>query len=483
MLGVLRAGGIYVPLDPTSPPARVSIICRDCQISSLLTATELTNNLKVIIAECGVFRWMGLLDNAPSDMLGGIAEFTQEWTEIQALPTSSCWPSLVESDLAYILYTSGSTGTPKGVMLTHRNAMAFVEWGIRVFFVTAQDRLSNHAPFHFDLSVFDVFVSIAAGASLAIVPANIAAFPYELAKWIARESITIWYSVPSVLKLMVLYGNLAEVNLPDLRLMLFAGEVFSIKYLHRLVEALPSVQFCNLYGPTETNVCTYCWISRDTITLQREIPIGHACEYSDVFLVGNDGKIVSETGQEGELLVRGPTVMRGYWGDEVASNWRLSNTESIFFESSGPVYQTGDWVRLGDDGNFYFVGRRDHLIKSRGYRIEIGEIETVINRIADIEMAIVIPVPDEVIGNCLEVYIVPISGVSIAAKDVRSYCAELLPHYMVPENVHIVSSLPLTSTGKVDRALLHTHLQSLERTMGNAKKEEREEFWIINDKA
>src|SRR5262249_21575276 len=249
----------------------------------------------------------------------------------------------------YLLYTSGSTGNPKGVILSHRNAMTFVEWGADTFGVTEQDRLSNHAPLHFDLSVFDIYVALRCGACVDLVPDEIAPFPIELARWIEAERISIWYSVPSALTRLLLHGQLERFEYTALRHVLFAGEVFPVKYLRDVMSRLPHGTFSNLYGPTETNVCTYYTVPRLAPDRTEEIPIGRACANTEVFAVDETGRVVGP-GETGELLVRSPTVMLGYWGlpEKTAQVLVANPLQSAYHE---PVYRTGDFVRPTADGD------------------------------------------------------------------------------------------------------------------------------------
>ena len=299
-------------------------------------------------------------------------------------------------DLAYILYTSGSTGRPKGVMLTHQNALTFVEWCAAKFQITSEDRLSNHAPLHFDLSVFDVYNTLEAGATLYMITEDLALFPGRLAEFIGAEGITVWYSVPSALMLLLLHADLNADRLCKLRMILFAGEVFPMKYLRQLAEQLPHIELYNLYGPTETNVCTYYKVERERLAALDKLPIGVACENTEVFAVNERNEIVVQAGGTGELYVRGPAVTYGYWADtEKTRAMVVPNTFQQNFEEK--LYRTGDLVQLAEDGNYYFLGRRDSMIKSRGYRIELGEIETALLSHPSVKEAVAVAIPDDIV--------------------------------------------------------------------------------------
>jgi len=431
LYGALKAGACYVPLDPKAPEDRLSYVLSD-------------SGAEVMVA-----------DQARLPQAAALAESVPGLRAVVTtadLPAESDEPlageRAIETDLAYILYTSGSTGTPKGVMISHRNSLTFVEWAAAETGLTEQDRVCSPAPLHFDLSVFDVFASCRAAACLAVLPDGAATFPVSIAKWLEAERISVWYSVPSVLTLLACYGGLRQFDLSALRVVIFAGEVFPPKYLARLMEELPHRRYLNWYGPTETNVCTAFEV-RAGASDAGPVPIGTACANTEVFAVTSDGRQVGRPGEEGELYVRGPSLMRGYWGQPAKTNEVLVRYP---FRKSGEelVYRTGDLVTLEPDGNYAYLGRRDSMVKIRGYRVELGEVEAALYRHPAIQEAVVLPVPDELLGSRLRAVIS--AKAEVSREDVLSHCREWLPSYMVPDLVEFREALPRTSTGKVDRA-------------------------------
>jgi acyl-coenzyme A synthetase/AMP-(fatty) acid ligase len=239
---------------------------------------------------------------------------------------------------------------------------------------------------------------------------------------------------------------LHEIELPELRTILFAGEVFPTKYLHRLMGLLPDARFANLYGPTETNVCTWYEVPQFGEEPPDSIPIGKAISGVDVFAVTDDGR-VAVADEVGELCVSGPTVMQGYWGDPERTASALQGDAS-----GAPVYRTGDLVRLDDDGNWSYLGRRDEQIKSRGYRIELGEIEVVLNSHPDVVECAVVAVADEIVTNRIKAFVV--TSVPVSEEELVNFCLDRLPRYMIPEFFEFRDELPKSSTGKIARKAL-----------------------------
>ena len=454
--GALKAGACYVPLDPKAPAGRLSHIVADSG-AAVIVADEARTSQAAGLANAVprsprvVVSVPGRAERAEAARVPAQGAPVAPWTAVAGESGEPLAEErAIETDLAYILYTSGSTGTPKGVMISHRSSLTFVDWAAAAAGLGEQDRVCSPAPLHFDLSVFDIFATCRAGACLTVLPEGAATFPVSIARWLEAERITVWYSVPSVLTLLASYGGLQQLDLSGLRVVIFAGEVFPPKHLARLMAELPHPRYLNWYGPTETNVCTAYEVPPSWADA-RPVPIGKACANTEVFAVTSDGCRVSRPGEEGELYVRGPSLMQGYWGQPAKTSEALVRNP-FRSEYDEAVYRTGDLVTLDAAGNYAFVGRRDGMVKVRGYRVELGEVEATLYRHPAIREAAVLPVPDELLGSRLRAVVAADGAGSLTRENVLDHCRRWLPGYMVPDMVEFREVLPRTSTGKVDRA-------------------------------
>jgi amino acid adenylation domain-containing protein len=440
--GILKAGAAYVPVDPGAPPARNAYILNNCAVALVVVERRFADRLQAELQRVGTVPTLIAVDDVGAG--GALRRALDDADATNAAPATAD-AAAAPQDLAYILYTSGSTGKPKGVMLCHENAVSFVDWCSEVFAPQSRDRFSSHAPFHFDLSILDIHVPLKHGAALVLMTEDMGKDPARLAPLIAEQRITCWYSAPSILGLLAQYGNLARYDYSALRLVLFAGEVFPVKHLRALTTLLPQPRYFNLYGPTETNVCTYYEVV-PPIPDERSVPfpIGKVCSHLEGKVLDAAGREV-RPGDEGELCIAGRGVMQGYWSlpDQTSRAFHRDGSGTLW-------YRTGDIVVEAPDGNYTYLGRRDRMIKRRGYRVELGEIEAGLYRHASIKEAAVIAAPDEEAGVRIKAFLSCREDKRPSLIALKRFCSENLPLYMIPDQFVWCEALPKTSTDKVD---------------------------------
>ena len=455
IFGILKSGAAYVPVDPSGPIERNTYILTNCTVRVVILEQRFADKLRAEIGDPTQLPPLFLLKGT-----GGGDFLRQALRQAQATDPAPIVETAVPSDdaLAYILYTSGSTGKPKGVMLSHLNAVSYVDWCAQVFCPTPADRFSSHAPFHFDLSILDIYTPLKHGGTLVLISEAVGKDPQQLAALIAEKEITVWYSTPSILSFLAQYGHLERYEYGRLRLVLFAGEVFPIKHLRLLYASWPHPAYYNLYGPTETNVCTWLKLPATIPDTQTQpFPIGRACSHLQTKVVTPQGQTVAQ-GEEGELCVAGAGVMQGYW------NLPERTAQAFLVDEEGQAwYKTGDVVIEEANGDYTFMGRRDRMVKKRGYRIELGEIEAGLYRHPAMKEAAVIALTDDSGGVQIKAFVTleTVAGKRPSIIELKRFCNETLPAYMIPDLFIIRDILPKTSTDKIDYQQLKT-----ERTAG-----------------
>ncbi|HTM11120.1 MAG TPA: amino acid adenylation domain-containing protein [Verrucomicrobiae bacterium] len=454
ILGILKADCIFVPLDPQSPAARQRKAIESAECRWILANGGVATLLDQIL-EAGPFSFPLSIGWLGAQKING-ASFSAVFSYVD-IAAYSAGPLQYENrgtDPAHILFTSGSTGIPKGVVITHANVIHFIEWARSYFNITTQSRNSCHSPLHFDLSTFDIYGALSAGAELHLVPPEANLLPHKLVEFIRRSGLTQWFSVPSILNYLAKFDAVEANDFPELRELLWCGEVFPTPALIYWMQRLPHVRFTNLYGPTEATIASsYYTIPHCPEDERTPIPIGTACPGEEL-LVLDDRLQRMAVGEVGDLYIRGVGLSPGYWRDP-------EKTRAAFLpnpygdDASDRIYKTGDLAWTAEDGLVYYVGRADFQIKSRGYRIELGEIESALNSIAGLrECAVVAVSLGGFEGSRICCAYAPLPGRDVTPIGLRQELARLLPAYMLPAEWLAMDTLPKNANGKIDRPKL-----------------------------
>ena len=450
MIGTMKADCVYVPIDTECPASRVTKVIESCRPNWILTTKTAAKMINEVYADkdlCGSIH-VGTLDAEHIETDNFTTEFCRP--ELENFSSASMCYHNEGCDAAHILFTSGSTGTPKGVVITHEMVVAFVEWGVEYLGIDDSDRVSGHAPLHFDLSTFDTYGAFAAGAELHPVPPELNLIPHKIADFIRKAQLTQWFSVPSILNYMSKFDVVQDGDFPSLKRLMWCGEVLPTPTLMYFMQRLPLVQFTNLYGPTEATIASsYYTMTACPETETEQVPIGEACG-GEFLLVLDEKHNELPAGEIGDLYIGGIGLSPGYWRDQ-------EKTDSVFIntEHHGRIYKTGDLAHLGDDGLIYFLGRADTQIKSRGYRIELGEIETALSAMSFLDESAVVAIDTDSFENkTICCAYVPNSGATVTVKQIKTELVKSVPKYMVPTAWMEFDQLPKNANGKIHRPQL-----------------------------
>lgn len=429
LFALQQVGSAYVPLDAHGAIHRNLLILNDCRPNGILLSKE----------------WAEIFSQHLSCEIKLISLQSAELFLLKCT-----WETEIEliQNLAFILYTSGSTGQPKGVQITHENAWAFISWANETFELGPEKICTSIAPFHFDLSVFDIYVSLSKGAVLLLIDQKSGKNPRLVAQWFFQYQVHTCYATPSFLKLLLKHGKLQKYDFHRLKQVLFAGEVFDIQSLRDLTSIWENATFFNLYGPTETNVVSYFQVpGRISPDQEQPFPIGTCCSGATA-KIWNEGQLHElKKGLEGELAVSGPSVFSGYLGKT-----EKSSSSFVFNQNDQRFYLTGDWVEVGQLKNLIFRGRKDRMIKRRGYRIELAELERALSLHPFITEAACITDQGKVIAFCSS----PSPNGFPDPIELNQFLKNHLPAYMLPDSYKLLDRLPQTSTQKIDYQRLKT---------------------------
>lgn len=435
LLGVLKAGAAYVPLDPDHPHERLLFMYEDAG-ADLILAHAATAERTPGGRDCVLF----VDDSDANDPVAA-----------PGVPTAL-------DDLAYIIYTSGSTGTPKGVANHHRGVANRLLWGQRTFSLSPADVVVQKTPYSFDVSFWEMFWPLITGARLVVAEPGGHRDSDYLSWLLARHEVTTAHFVPSMLREFL---NATDLDsLPELRQVFCSGEALPTDVAHRFLNAGGrSRSLHNLYGPTEASIEVSHWECDGTET-GPSLPIGKPIDNTELFVIDAHGGL-SPVGVPGELWIAGVAVAVGYWNNPALTRERFV-PHPFSDASDARAYRTGDLVRQLPSGDVEFLGRMDHQMKLRGLRIEPGEIESVLERHGTVVSAVVELREDRKGDQRLVAYCVPVEGRGLDTAELRSWCRTALPGYMVPASFVALAALPVNQSGKVDRRALpepnHGHL-------------------------
>lgn len=444
IFGVSHAGGVFVPINGLLFPDQVMHIAGDCQMKGLITSRDKVDSLASVLKNIPSLNFVVVTDAGEMSEIG---QRVYDLDEFFALVAPQSWKDWnIGKDLAAILYTSGSTGKPKGVMLSHEQVMAGSSIVSDYLGITSSDRIIGVLPLSFDAGLNQLMTAVQQGGTY--VPMSFV-FAREIVKMLQRENITGMAGVPTLWSLMAQPSSgLDKHDLPQLRYITNTGGRMPQTVLNALRKALGKTQVFLMYGLTEAFRSTY--LPPEELG-RRPTSMGKAIPNTEVLVVNEHGQ-PSKPGEVGELVHRGPTVSMGYWGQPELTAKVLRPHPFLPPELGGEekVCYSGDLVKMDEEGFLYFVGRRDNMIKSSGFRISPTEVEEVLFQSGILREAAVVGIPDGTLGHLIKAYVAPRDGESVSAGALLSFCAERMPRYMVPKNIEVLDALPKTTSGKVD---------------------------------
>ena len=444
ILGVSQTGGVFVPINSLLMPDQVFHIMTDCRVSCLITDQEKLTSLQLLLKDIPSLKFIVVVrSNDDLHLPLPVLDFET----LQKLDSPKNWhEENIEKDLAAILYTSGSTGKPKGVMLSHAQIMAGSSIVSNYLNITDTDRILAILPFSFDAGLNQMMTAIQQGATLIIMTF---VFARQIVDVLVKERITALAGVPTLWNLLTQpNSSLLKQKFPHLRYITNTGGAMPQHVLAILRQALPSTEIVLMYGLTEAFRSTY--LPPEELD-RRPTSMGKAIPNTEILIVNDQGKLC-QPGEVGELVHRGPTVSMGYWGQPELTARVLCSHPFLPSElgSDEKVCYSGDLVHMDEEGFLYFVGRRDAMIKSSGYRISPTEVEEALFQSGKVLAAAVIGVPDDMLGQSVKAFVVPRDVDALETGELIACCADRLPRYMVPQAIVILKELPKTPSGKVD---------------------------------
>jgi long-chain acyl-CoA synthetase len=443
IFAVLKAGATFSPINPSTKPDKLAFIAGNCEARAIITQSRLAGAVAQAIVEGAQFSAI---------ISAGDSALLPQAVQLETLLAASAQAPIhggIDSDLAMLIYTSGSTGRPKGVMMNHRNIEAAATSITTYLENTEDDIILNVLPLAFDYGLYQLLMAVKLGATLVIEKSF--AFPAAIFEVMRREKVTGLPLVPTMAAMILNMKDLVPGSFPDLRYISNTAAALPPAHIERLRVLLPGTTIFSMYGLTECKRCTYLPPSRLD---DKPGSVGIAIPNTEAFVVDDEGQRVAP-GEIGQLVIRGPHVMQGYWQNSEA-------TEKALRPGPNPwekVLYTGDLFYADDEGFLYFVGRTDDIIKTRGEKVAPKEVEAVLVSCPGVVEAVVIGKADPVLGHAIHAIVVK-SDPDLGERDVIRHCARHLEDFMVPKSIEFRDSLPKTDTGKVSRRLAAESLET-----------------------
>lgn len=429
-MGSMFAGSPYVPMDYNVPMARFAATAENLCPGAVVTDAAGKEKLK----SAGINITVLVYDELAK-------------TELNNAAVDDVLNRSTDLDPAYIMYTSGSTGTPKGVTITHRAVLDYTKWLTDTFDINGESIIGMQSAFHFDNSVFDMFLALNLGCKTVIIPEVLFMYPEMLFDYMEEERISVIFWVPTVMISVANSGVLEKKRLDALKLILFAGEVMPIKQLNQWIAAYPDCTFVNMYGPTEsTDIVLYYVVDR-AYEAGQTLPIGIPCANMKALIL-NENNELCRPGEQGELCIGGSGIAAGYWNaPDITEKAFIQNPLNNKYHER--LYRTGDLVYEAEDGNIIFLGRADSQIKLRGNRIELGDIEAAAAAIDNIKSSCAMFDAEKE-----EIFLFLETDEKIVQRKFNMELKKRIPAYMVPQRIVSMPMFPHTPSGKIDRQKL-----------------------------
>ncbi len=445
IFGALKAGCIFVVINPQVKSKKLAHILNDCGTKCLVTDGSHFIDAASALAEVPGLDLAVIadFDVRPVERPSGCDFRLTSYHELmRSFPPQRLLLSSIDTDLASLIYTSGSTGVPKGVMLTHLNMVTAAESIIRYLENTSDDIIIDILPLSFDYGLYQVLMGFKFGGTVVLEKSFL--FPYRTIDLMVRERVTGFPIVPATAAVLFSLKNLDKLDFSSLRYITNTGQALPPVYIDKLRNLFPAAKIYSMYGLTECKRVSY--LPPEQIE-RRPLSVGKAIPNTEVFIVDEEGRKVDRPGVAGELVVRGSHVMKGYWN-------LPEETDKVLKPGPWPgekVLYTGDLFMMDEEGYLYFVARKDDLIKVGGGRVSPREIENTLLEMDGIAEAAVVGVDHKILGQAVKAFVVLKKDAAATAEDILKHCASRLENFMVPKSIEIRQSLPKSAHGKIDK--------------------------------